>query len=283
MQLKLTTIAISLMFAGQSSADTTAMTQALPQVVLADIYQQGVDITDYWQSEKLDGIRAIWDGRQLLTRKGRTIYAPDWFVAALPTFPVEGELWAGRGNFSLVQQTVLDHQPTDSAWRSIDFMLFDLPHSAGDYVKRYANLVYLVEQLKQPHIKYVEHQPIPSEHDLIDYLDHVDEKRGEGIMLRKTSSRYQAGRSSDLLKLKRYLDDEATVIGYKVGGGKYKGMLGSLLVRWKDGKEFYIGTGFTDQQRMQPPPIGSLITFRYNGLTSGDLPRFARFVRLKVE
>ncbi|OLQ95338.1 DNA ligase [Vibrio ponticus] len=279
MLFKLTAIASSLMFASSAAAsETITQTEMLP-VLLAQTYQQGIDVTHYWQSEKLDGIRAIWDGTKLKTRKGRVINAPNWFVRYLPEFAVEGELWAGRGNFHLVQQTVLDKQPNDEAWGAIDFMLFDLPHAAGDYVKRYANLIYLVNKLNKPHIKYVEHHPIGSEIELLAHLDDVYDGDGEGIMLRKITSHYQAGRSSDLLKLKRHQDDEARVIGYKVGTGKYKGMLGALLVEWDSGKQFYIGTGFTDQQRKHPPSIGAIITFRYNGLTSGDLPRFARFIR----
>ncbi|HAS64368.1 MAG TPA: DNA ligase [Vibrio sp.] len=283
MQLKLTVLASSLLFALHANGDGLDNKLNVIPVVLAHHYQQGIDITKYWQSEKLDGIRAIWDGVQLTTRNGRHIYVPKWFSEHLPDYPVEGELWAGRGNFHIVQQTVLDHKPVEQAWREIRFMLFDLPHAAGDYAKRYYNLVYLVEQINQAHIQYIEHSVIHSEKELFTYLDSVDHSNGEGIMLRKISSRYQAGRSSDLLKLKRYQDDEATVIGYKVGTGKYKGMLGAVLVEWQDGKQFYIGSGFTDLQRKQPPPIGAIITFRHNGYTSKDLPKFARYLRTRLE
>lgn len=102
-------------------------------------------------------------------------------------------------------------------------------------------------------------------------------------MLRKITSRYQAGRSNDLLKLKRHHDAEATVIGYKTGTGKYKGMMGSILVHTEDGVEFYIGSGFTDKMRLSPPEIGSQITFRYNGFTQNGKPKFARFVREKSD
>lgn len=252
-------------------------------ITLAYSYEQGIDVTQYWQSEKLDGVRAIWDGKVLKTRSGRLIYAPRWFTKPLPDYPVEGELWAGRGNFHLVQQTVLDHKPVDKAWEQIDFMLFDMPHAAGDYKKRYYNIVYLVANIDAKHINYVAHTPISSEHELFDYLDNVDNEKGEGIMLRKTTSRYQAGRSTDLLKLKSHQDDEATIVGYKVGKGKYKGMMGAVLVEWKPGVRFYIGSGFSDEMRRRPPPIGSTITFRHNGYTNNHIPKFARYVRMRVE
>lgn len=280
MQLKLTLIAAALMTAQHAPAIANPL--AFVPVAQANEYHDGINIYEYWQSEKLDGIRAIWNGKQLLTRNGNRIYAPHWFTDPLPDYPLEGELWAGRGHFPLVQQTVLDHTPSDAAWRKIDFMLFDMPEAAGDYTKRYYNLKYLVEQTAATHIKYIEHSPVLSEAELLNYLDTLTNQNGEGVMLRKVTASYQAGRSNDLLKLKKYQDAEARVMGYKFGNGKYKGMMGSLLVRTDEGTEFYVGTGFTDEQRQNPPEIGSLITYRYNGLTAEGKPRFARFVRFRA-
>lgn len=109
-----------------------------------------------------------------------TYCCPAWFTESLPSYSLEGELWAGRGNFSLVQQTVLDSQPTDSAWRKISLMLFDMPDAAGDYSKRYYNLIHLVNSLDLKHIRYVEHTPIKSEAELLSYLDNISEKSGKG-------------------------------------------------------------------------------------------------------
>lgn len=279
MQLKLTLIAAALITAHHSAALANSL--AFVPVAQANEYHDGINVYEYWQSEKLDGIRAIWNGKQLVTRTGNPIYAPKWFTEPLPAHALEGELWAGRGNFPLVQQTVLDHTPSDEAWRKIDFMLFDMPDAAGDYTKRYYNLVHFVESTSASHIKYIEHTPVLSERELLRYLDTLTGENGEGIMLRKITARYQAGRSNDLLKLKKYQDAEARVIGYKLGQGKYKHKMGSLLVRTDEGIEFYVGTGFSDQQRQNPPEIGSLITYRYNGLTAEGKPRFARFVRFR--
>lgn len=251
----------------------------LPKVVLAQSYQHGMDISDYWYSEKLDGIRAYWTGQHLLTRNGHPIHAPKWFIEVLPNTPLDGELWAGRGQFHLVQQTVLDQTPSDAAWQRIRFMVFDMPDSAGDYQKRYYTLVDLVKQLDKKHISFVEHKPIVSEKEMFEMLDTITGQSGEGIMLRNINSRYQVGRGNDLLKLKKHNDAEAKVIGYKPGSGRLVGMLGALLVQLDDGTEFYIGSGFTDEQRQHPPAIGTTITFRYNGLTNSGKPKFARYVR----
>ncbi|ENM5734236.1 DNA ligase [Vibrio mimicus] len=280
MLIRLTLTAAAILIASQQAMANDGPLAFIP-ITFANDYQHGINIYDYWKSEKLDGIRAIWTGKQLVTRNGNPISAPEWFTKPLPPYPLEGELWAGRGNFSLVQQTVLDSQPTESAWRQISFMLFDMPDAAGDYSKRYYNIVYLVGHLTQKHIKYVEHTPIQSEQELLSYLDNISGRSGEGVMLRKINARYQAGRSNDLLKLKKHQDAEATVIGYRLGSGKYKGKMGSILVRTSDGVEFYIGSGFSDAERADPPEIGSLITYRYNGLTTDGKPRFARFVRVR--
>ncbi|EKO3904752.1 DNA ligase [Vibrio fluvialis] len=279
MQLKLTLIAAALLTTQHSAALANPL--AFVPVAQANEYHDGINIYEYWQSEKLDGIRAIWNGKQLLTRTGNPIYAPRWFTDPLPDYALEGELWAGRGHFALVQQTVLDHTPSDEAWRKIDFMLFDMPEAAGDYTKRYYNLIHVVDSASTKHIKYIEHTPVLSEQELLRYLDTLVNENGEGIMLRKVTARYQAGRSNDLLKLKKHQDAEARVVGYKIGNGKYKGLMGSVLVRTDEGTEFYVGTGFSDEQRLNPPEIGSLITYRYNGLTAEGKPRFARFVRVR--
>ncbi|HHF3139449.1 DNA ligase [Vibrio sp. 779(2023)] len=280
MPLKMTLIALAVMAA---SSQLQADTSLAPPVSLAQSYQDGIDVSEYWYSEKLDGVRAYWTGQHLVTRNGNRIYAPDWFTGPLPDYPLDGELWAGRGNFHLVQQTVLDKTPVESAWRHIDFMIFDMPYSAGDYRKRYYNIKDLVLEVDQLHIKYVEHRAIQNEAHLFTQLDKISISDGEGVMLRKVSSRYQAGRGSDLLKLKRYSDDEALVVGYKPGTGRLLGMMGAMLVRLPNGIEFYIGSGFTDEVRRQPPKIGSTITFRYNGFTHTGKPRFARFLRERLK
>ncbi|MFS1460958.1 DNA ligase [Vibrio lentus] len=279
--MRLTKLAIATLWACTLPAHSLYLPP--DQLVLANTYQQGIDVSQYWKSEKLDGIRALWDGEHLYTRNGNRIYVPKWFVAKLPKVHLEGELWAGRGNFHIVQSTVLDHTPSDTAWRKIDFMLFDMPGAAGDYQKRYYNILHWASVIDEKHIGYIEHFPIPNEELLFEQLDNIDEENGEGIMLRKITSRYQAGRSNDLLKLKRHHDAEATVIGYKGGTGKYKGMMGSILVHTEEGVEFYIGSGFSDKMRLAPPEIGSRITFRYNGFTQNGKPKFARFVREKSE
>ena len=101
------------------------------------------------------------------------------------------------------------------------------------------------------------------------------------MMLHLAKATHRASRSDALLKLKPYFDDEAKVIAHLPGQGKYTGMLGALRVKNQRGIEFSIGTGFTDVERANPPPIGSIITYKYHGFTKKGVPRFASFLRIR--
>ncbi len=101
-------------------------------------------------------------------------------------------------------------------------------------------------------------------------------------MLRQPGSRYVAGRSSTLLKVKTFHDAEATVVGHQAGTGRHKGRLGALLVRLPDGTDFAIGTGFSDRERENPPAIGATVTFRYQELSDTGVPRFPSWVGVRL-
>jgi DNA ligase-1 len=112
-------------------------------------------------------------------------------------------------------------------------------------------------------------------------LARIDALGGEGLMVRQPDSHYEAGRSSTLLKIKRFHDAEARVIGHLPGAGRHKGRLGALDVELPDGTPFSVGTGFSDAQRENPPAVGSVITFRYQELSDRGVPRFPSFVRAR--
>ena len=102
-------------------------------------------------------------------------------------------------------------------------------------------------------------------------------------MLRQPESLYVVGRSSTLLKVKSFRDDEAVVIAHIAGTGRHKGRMGALQVRLADGTEFAIGTGFSDKERDNPPALGSTVIFRYQELTDGGVPQFPSFSALREE
>ncbi|ELV7517433.1 DNA ligase [Photobacterium damselae] len=238
-------------------------------------------ITDYLVSEKLDGIRAIWTGNELLTRSGHPISAPSWFLSKLPSIPLDGELWLGRDRFQELSQIVLDAKPNSIHWQQVRYMLFDLPCITIPFSERYQELLRISKQFDPTFIRVVEQSEISSLTQLEQWLEIIENESGEGLMLHHKNNFYTNGRTKQLLKLKKHQDAEAVIIGYEEGKGKYQGMLGAVWVRTIDNQIFKIGSGFKDTQRISPPPIGSTIQYRFNGYTNKGLPRFARFVRIR--
>ena len=255
------------------------------QVQLAKVYEPGTanTISDYLVSEKYDGVRAIWTGEQLLTRNGNLIQAPAWFTKPLPAVTLDGELWTKRQDFAAVSSIVRTSIPNDDLWRQVSYMVFDMPDTQLPFEQRYINYSNLIKKINVKHIKAVKQQRFYSNHELSEYLQVLVDNGSEGLMLHLATARHSTGRSDALLKLKPYFDDEAVVIGHLPGKGKYTNMLGALRVRSQQGVEFSVGSGFTDKDRANPPPIGSIITYKYHGYTKNGLPRFASFLRVRED
>ncbi|MEJ2765011.1 DNA ligase [Photobacterium sp. MCCC 1A19761] len=238
------------------------------------------DISAYYVSEKLDGIRARWTGAKLVTRTGNPIHAPEWFLAAFPrNIALDGELWAGRHQFQHVTTTVLDQQPDAVRWQQIHFMAFDLPDANDPFEERLRQLTEHIIRIDRPFIQLVSQRRYTSLDELESALDTLTASQGEGLILQHQHNRYQSGRSNQLLKLKHFQDAEAIVVGYEEGQGKYSGLMGSVWVLTAENQKFKIGSGFSDADRENPPPLGSTIQYRYSGYTSHGLPRFARYLR----
>ena len=255
-----------------------------PAPMLATRFHTSIDaLAGYLVSEKLDGVRARWDGRRLLTRNGDAIDAPAWFTADWPSQPMDGELWIGRGEFQRVSDLVRALRRNDSAWRQVRFMAFDLPADGGGFGRRSARLRSLVSAAGAPTLALIPQTPIHDRAALDARLKSVVAQGGEGLMLHHLDARYHAGRSDGLLKFKPFDDAEARVVGYRPGKGKYAGMVGALLVQDAHGRRFALGSGLRDADRMKPPRIGSQVTFRYNGLTAKGTPRFARYLRVRED
>ena len=256
---------------------------AAQDILLAQIYQQGIDVKQYLVSEKLDGVRAIWDGKQLKSRKGNVINAPAWFIKDLPNTPLDGELWLARGKFDELSGAVRKDIPIDAEWQNISYQIFELPNAKGDFNARVKRIAEIVKLANTPYLKAVAQFHVKNEAELNKKLKQVVANGGEGLMLHRADAEYITGRSNVLLKLKLLLDAEATVIAHLPGKGKYLGKLGALLVEAQDGIRFKLGTGFSDEQRDNPPKIGSLVTYTYLDKTKSGKPKFASFLRVRDE
>jgi DNA ligase-1 len=253
-----------------------------PGVLLAERWENDTDLSGWWMSEKLDGVRAYWDGKQFLSRQGNLFYAPDWFVERLPAVPLDGELWLDRKKF---QRTVsiVRRQDKSDLWKELRFVVFDAPAAAGGFEDRLAFLADAFARQPLPFARSHEHQLCKGVDHLRAELARVEALGGEGLMLRQPGSKYIAGRSATLLKVKSFQDAEATVLKHLPGAGKHKGRLGALFVQLADGTQFSVGTGFSDAERKSPPPVGSVITFRYQELSDGGVPRFPSYVGVRAD
>ena len=252
-----------------------------PAILLAQIYHDDIQVQEYLVSEKLDGIRAIWDGQQFTSRQGHPIHAPAWFTQDFPPRPLDGELWIGRGQFETLSSTVRQTQPSDAAWRQVAYYVFELPDTNGDFVHRAQTIVQIARQAHNPYLKSLPQFRVKDRQVLKRTLDRIVAQRGEGLMLHRADAPYLTGRSYVLLKLKPQLDAEAKVIAHVPGKGKYQGKMGALLVETPAGIQFKLGTGFSDAERVHPPPIGCQVTYTYRDVTKTGKPKFASFLRIR--
>jgi DNA ligase-1 len=254
-----------------------------PRVMLPTVYHGGIDVRDYWVSEKLDGVRGRWDGHHLWARSGASIDPPAWFTAHWPSVPLDGELWIARGRFDAISTLVRLPGQGRGDWRGVHFMVFDLPADRSPFEARVLHIRSLIAGTGVAWLRAIPQFQLASTAALDARLRAVVAAGGEGLVLQRGDAHYVVGRSPTLLKFKPYDDAEARVIAWTPGQGKYAGQMGALLVRRSDGLKFRIGSGFSDDQRRHPPPIGSLVTYRYNGLTAKGTPRFARFMHIRYD
>ena len=273
-----TAVAICLILVSLPAAPVA--TEEKPQLLLAEKYRQDIDLDAYWVSEKLDGVRAFWNGRRLLSRGGNTFAAPAWFTADFPQLPLDGELWVGRGQFEETASIVSRHTPHDG-WRQVSYMVFDLPEDPGTFDERLQNLRAAVAASPNQFLAVIPQYKLTDHKVLMERLDTVAAAGGEGLMLHRGDSRYRSGRSTDLLKLKKFDDAEGIVIAHNPGRGRLEGLMGSVTVQTGQGIIVKVGSGFSDEERRNPPPIGATITFRHQGFTTSGKPRFPVFWRIR--
>ena len=254
---------------------------AQPAVQLAKSYADTVDVQDFLISEKYDGVRAIWTGSELLSRTGKPIHAPTWFTDVLPNHWLDGELWAKRGAFQFVASVVAKQEPDEKEWRQVRYMIFDAPDYDHTFQVRSQRYQQIVAEIDSPFVIAIKQFTVVDNKQLSAVLERYVAKGAEGLILHRKNALFANGRTDNVLKLKPYMDAEATVVGITAGKGKYTGMMGALIVVTPSGLRFKIGSGFSDVQRAAPPNIGDIITYQYHGYTNKGIPRFASFMRVR--
>jgi DNA ligase-1 len=235
------------------------------------------DVTGWWISEKFDGVRAYWDGKQFLSRGYNIYYAPDWFAAGLPNHPLDGELWIARKRAQDATD-IARSQGTPERWRELTYLVFDAPDAPGPFEERMQFLAAALPTWKNPFTSLVEHTVCKGNDHLKAERDRIIALGGEGLMVRKPGSLYERARSSSILKVKTFLDMEVIVTDYEPGEGRHKGRVGALWVRLSSGVTCKVGTGLKDKDRDNPPAKGSIITVKYQELTDDGALRFPVYV-----
>ena len=254
---------------------STAQAEAL---LLAQEYLQQV-VRGWAMSEKLDGVRAFWNGKQLLSRTGYAFTPSPGFTRDFPPFALDGELYSSREQFERISAAV---RSSKGDWSTLKLHVFDVPHAQGNLYQRLAVLQEWLKAHPQANIVCIAQHEVRNFAQVQAFLRQIEAGGGEGVMLRDPNAGYAAGRSNQLLKLKSHQDAECTVTAHHAGKGKYTGKLGAFTCRNEYG-EFRIGSGLSDADRGNPPPVGTVITYRYRGFTAKSLPRFPTYVRVRSD
>jgi len=252
------------------------------EIMLPRVYADGMDVVGWLMSEKLDGVRGYWDGKRLLSKKGHPLHPPKTFLQNFPPFALEGEIWGGRGTFATTVSIVRQQLPHDG-WLGLKFAVFDVPQATGVFVSRLKRAESWFADHPSQFAFVIPQKTIRKREDLANELARVEKLGGEGLIVRRPDTLYVNGRSRDILKVKNYYDMEAVVISHIPGRGRNRGRLGSLLVELPDKTRFKIGTGFSDAERIDPPPIGAVITFKYYGFYESGRPKFPSFMRIRSD
>nr|WP_314088927.1 DNA ligase [uncultured Campylobacter sp.] len=279
-----------------SAASTDAAKKAKFELLKLSEYK-GQNVGGWLASEKLDGVRAYWDGRNLLSRNGKILAAPEAWSAHFPPFALDGELYTARGEFEKIQSIVMDKTPSVTAWSEIKFYVFDVPGAGGGLLERLSELEKFILQNPQAgqNLKIIKQVKVKDNAEFEAFAEHIVAKGGEGAVAREPSAPYERKRSKNALKYKKFKDAECEVTAINAGTGKYAGLMGSVTCKAlsaagsntdeqiASGVKFKIGSGFSDEERANPPKIGSIITYKYQNLTAKGVPRFPIFLRVRED
>lgn len=265
----------------------------------------------WWVSEKIDGVRAIWNGftKTFYSRTGKLIHAPMEFKDALPSRVIlDGELtFNDVGKFKETVSIIMKKKPIMKEWENISYAVFDILEIANfqnekeiiSLVKTYPfeerlvilqRLFSLIPKSKTPAF-LLPQSKVQSAKEVELVKQQVLEFGGEGLMLRKPGSKYCPGvRSSSLLKVKDFHDADAIVTGWELGSGKFANALGKLNLKWvkKPSVTFKVGTGFKDALRFadfqKQLPKGTVVVVKYFEIDKkSGKPRFPVFAGKRFE
>jgi DNA ligase-1 len=225
-------------------------------------YENEINVEGWFMSEKLDGIRAYWDGQNFLSKNNNIINVPE-FLKQLPPFPVDGELWNGyqdnQSLLSFLKQScgVVTKRNKDKLdWAKIKFCVFDAPNVEGSYDKRHFFLENNFTQYCNSIISLIPMQKCNGKEHLKNHLEEIVKKGGEGIMIYNPVSHYQPGRSKNVLKVKKYYESEIKFLERSEVGYHFKCLQ-------NNGSEVLLKV--TGGYHERTPEVGSMIPVKHQG------------------
>jgi len=266
---------------------------------------------DHWNwlwSEKLDGMRVLWDGGvtrgQMVRnvpwanwektpaqgsmratglwsgRQWKPIFAPDWWLDQLPPVALDGELWLGYGTFQTLMTRVRGYSPSFDGvqlWVIDTFGCDVFDNCIKSWQRAQGFWECGFEDISNTTVQCIPQAVIGD--DIMDRVEGIIRRGGEGIVLRRKGAPWTATRSKWLLKMKPFMDGQAVVIGYTEGKGRLEGMVGALIVRDCVSGHVFNLSGLTDYERSHPPDICATIRYKYRELTDNGVPKEARYWR----
>ncbi|RDU69577.1 DNA ligase [Helicobacter cholecystus] len=235
----------------------------------------------YVYSEKLDGVRAYWDGKHLYTKGDRKLIAPNFFTQNFPPFAIEGELWSKRGDFENIV-SIIKSKSNPQKWHELKFYIFEVPNQKGGILERLDFLQAYLNTHPAPFIQIIPQFQVTTLQALKEVLQTIHKEGAEGLVVRNKFAPYYTGRNKDAMKFKPYQDRECKITAYIQGRGKYKNQVGAFECIDEKTK-FKIGSGMSDEFRKNPPKIGTIITYKYFGLHKNNKPKFPVFLRIRSD
>lgn len=247
------------------------------------------NIESYAISEKFDGVRGIWDGKEMFSKNGKKLAIPLCFAEKLAILElkdgefVEGELWADYGKFAEVSSLARRKNPTCAEFESVKYLIFNAQlNESSDFLANLSKIQSILESHKTPQIRTITQHKFSSSKELQDFFDAVVAKGGEGVILRNSHTAF---------KLKAQHDAECKIIDYTRGKGRLSGKVGAIVCESladknsgiKNGIIFRIGSGLSDEMRENPPKIGTIITYKFSGVSKNSVPLHTRFWRVYRE
>lgn len=250
----------------------------------------------WYLSEKFDGQRGIWENGIMYSRNGNEILTPQWLKDLLIGIKsLDGELYFGKNSFH--RTGAFRKKSVDlSEWENVKYMIFDIPDSKEVFSERYTKLGIIVNSLDKTNshyhqLKLVNQKKISNHREINNIFSDIVQNGGEGVILKDPNGLYKLGRSNSFLKYKIIQDNEAIIVGYKMGKGKYTNMLGAFMAHpieksKPNPKKAFSLSGINDYIRknyFKTHPIGTIITYTYNGLTKNGKPRHPCYKGIRID